>query len=106
MMFNPAKTAFSRHETFQLRYGWLTKGFQNLAKEPTAFQSDNATVTFGVGKNMVAAIKHWLRACQMIENHSYAFTDVGQLIFAETDGADPYLEDEGTIMVNPLADCN
>ncbi len=96
-MFNPAKTAFSRHETFQLRYGWLTKGFQNLAKEPTAFQSDNVTVTFGVGKNMVAAIKYWLRACQMVENHSYAFTDVGQLIFAETDGVDPYLEDEGTI---------
>ena len=26
--FTPQKAAFGRHETFALRYGWLTKGFQ------------------------------------------------------------------------------
>jgi hypothetical protein len=25
MKFNPDKTAFGRHETFALRFGWLTK---------------------------------------------------------------------------------
>ncbi len=95
MMFDPNNTAFSRHETFQLRYGWLTKGFQNLAKNPDVFTDDNATVILGVGKNMVASIKYWLRACQMIENNSYKSTDVGNLIFSKK--GDPYLEDEGTI---------
>lgn len=97
MKFNPKKTAFARHETFQLRYGWLTKGFQSLSKDKKAFESDTATVTFGVGKNMVSSIKYWLRACQMIESNNYEFTHIGKLILDEKDGLDPYLEDEGTI---------
>ena len=96
MIFDPNKTAFARHETFQLRYGWLTKGFQNLSEDKKAFESDTATVTFGVGKNMVTSIRYWLRACQIIENDSYEFTGIGKLIFEEK-GFDPYLEDEATI---------
>lgn len=97
MMFNPKKTAFARHETFHLRYGWLTKGFQRLSKDKKAFEADTATVTLGVGKNMVASIKYWLRACQMIESNNYEFTDIGKLILDEKEGLDPYLEDESTI---------
>ncbi len=97
MMFNPKKTAFARHETFHLRYGWLTKGFQSLSKDKKAFEADTATVTLGVGKNMVSSIKYWLRACQMIESNNYEFTDIGKLILDEKKGLDPYLEDEGTI---------
>ncbi len=96
MMFNPKKTAFARHETFQLRYGWLTKGFQSLSKDKKVFEADTATVTLGVGKNMVSSIKYWLKACQMIEANNYEFTDIGKLILDEK-GLDPYLEDEGTI---------
>lgn len=68
MKYDPSKTAFGRHETFALRYSWLTKGYQkNVAsKKEDVFTSDNATVELGVGKNMVAAIRYWLRASQMI----------------------------------------
>jgi len=27
---NPKKASFGRHETFSLRYSWLTKGFQSF----------------------------------------------------------------------------
>jgi hypothetical protein len=62
MRFSSEKTAFGRHETFPLRYSWLTKGIQALLADPGVFQSDEATVTLGVGKNMVSAIRYWLEA--------------------------------------------
>jgi hypothetical protein len=65
---NPKKASFGRHETFALRYSWLTKGFQAFhdSKNKDIFSSDEATIELGVGKNMVNAIKHWLRASSMI----------------------------------------
>ena len=34
--FNPDKVAFGRHETYALRYGWLTKGFQAFQSQQPA----------------------------------------------------------------------
>ncbi|WP_018276025.1 DUF4007 family protein [Teredinibacter turnerae] len=97
MIFNPDKMAFGRHETFALRYGWLSKGFQAITKDSGIFESDEATVELGVGKNMVSAIKYWLRACRMIDPVENKSTDLGDYILASEDGYDPYLEDEATI---------
>ncbi len=96
--FTPKKAAFGRHETFALRYGWLTKGFQALQVDPHIFNSDASTVVLGVGKNMVNAIRYWLRATQMIEatEDGWQATELGLSIFSE-DGWDPYLEDEATL---------
>lgn len=96
MIFNPDKMAFGRHETFALRYGWLSKGFQAMAEKKSIFESDDATVRLGVGKNMVAAIKYWLRACRMIDPVENTPTDLGNELLS-VDGFDPYLEDEATI---------
>jgi len=92
------KAAFGRHETFALRYSWLTKGFQTFQNKPDIFSSDESTVHLGVGKNMVNAIRYWLRATQMIEMTSDGLktTDLGLAIFSEQ-GWDPYLEDEATL---------
>ncbi|MFW1678285.1 DUF4007 family protein [Pontibacter sp. JAM-7] len=97
MQLTPETTAFGRHETFALRYGWLTKGFLALKADCSVFESDEATVQLGVGKNMVASIRYWLRACQLIEVSSNRPTDLGELIFDPETGLDPYLEDEATI---------
>ena len=35
------KAAFGRHETFALRYSWLTKGFQTFQNKPDIFSSDD-----------------------------------------------------------------
>ena len=96
MKFNPATMAFGRHETFALRYGWLSKGFQAIKGDPKVFESDDSTVVLGVGKNMVAAIKYWLRACRMIDPSDNTPTDLGKLLLSKR-GLDPYLEDEATI---------
>ena len=67
MRFNPKKVAFGRHETFALRYSWLTKGFQAVQADSEVFASNEATVTLGVGKNMVNAIRYWLLASRLIQ---------------------------------------
>ena len=99
MRFNPKKVGFGRHETFALRYSWLTKGFQALQADSEVFTSDEATVTLGVGKNMVNAIRHWLLASRLIEpaeGKGFQPTPIGSAIF-DKKGYDPYLEDEATI---------
>jgi len=98
MKFNPDKMAFGRHETFAVRYGWLSKGFQAMTAKNGSkiFESDEATVKLGVGKNMVAAIKYWLRACRMIDPVENVPTELGICLLADN-GLDPYLEDEATI---------
>lgn len=96
MRFDPQVTAFGRHETFALRYGWLTKGFHQLLTTPNIFESEEATVRLGVGKNMVTSIKHWLKACQLVDSANQP-TPLGNIIFDPQEGFDPYLEDEATI---------
>lgn len=96
--FNAKKASFGRHETFALRYSWLTKGFQAFENNNAIFLSDESTIELGVGKNMVNAIKYWLRATTMLEDSAEGLvvTPIGKAIFSEG-GWDPYLEDEATI---------
>jgi Protein of unknown function (DUF4007) len=98
MKFNPEKMAFGRHETFAVRYGWLSKGFQAMTEKngSNIFESEEAIVKLGVGRNMVTAIKYWLRACRMIDANENKPTELGTSILS-ADGFDPYLEDEATI---------
>ena len=96
--FDPDRCVFGRHETFPLRYSWLTKGFHELLRDRHLFEADDVTVRLGVGKNMVNAIRYWLQAARLVERdgNDYEPTDLGQHVFG-LDGYDPYLEDEATI---------
>lgn len=85
---------FSGHETFPLRQMWLKKAFDAVSCEKKgAFSSEDAIVTFGVGKNMVGSIRHWALACGIIESKSggHIATDLGKKLFAD-EGLDPYCE--------------
>ena len=93
--FNPKKASFGRHETFPLRFSWLTKGFQALLEQPDIFLREDATVALGVGKNMVLSIRYWMIASG-ITTPDGTPTEIGHAIFSEG-GWDPYLEDEATI---------
>jgi len=89
---------FSGHETFPLRQMWLKKAFDAVSYvQKGVFSSDDAIVTFGVGKNMVGSIRHWALACGIIESKSggHIATDLGKKIFAN-DGLDPYCEHYAT----------
>ncbi|MBK5946452.1 hypothetical protein CCR83_08415 [Rhodobacter veldkampii DSM 11550] len=97
---------FSGHETFPLRYGWLKKAFDSvIATEgdpdnKSVFTSEDAIARFGVGKNMVAAIRHWATASGIIEDgpgpNSLRTTPLGRRIFG-TQGLDPYMEHPATL---------
>ena len=101
MRLDGAAAAFGRHESFPLRYGWIAKGLRALVDDAGIFTRDDATVTLGVGKNMVSAIRHWLIATRIVERDDrggLVVSPVGEIVFPkDDDGGDPYLEDEATI---------
>ena len=106
MRFDRGNVAFGRHETFPLRYGWLSKAFRAIEVDPTILRDDRAIADLGVGKNMVDSMGYWLRACRLVEPSTEVVpTELGQLIFAH-DGVDPYLEDEATIWLLPWLICS
>jgi len=94
------RISFSGHETFPLRFNWLKKGVDAANSDPEIFNADRAIAEFGVGKNMVRAIRHWGLACGTLESvpetgGGYRPTDFGEQLFGDQ-GWDPYLEDVGT----------
>ena len=96
---------FSGHETFPLRYGWLKKAFDRVyetegdSNNRAACWDDAAIARFGVGKNMVASMRHWAKAAQVIietGTNSVQTMDLGRLLFGPK-GLDPYMEHPATL---------
>jgi hypothetical protein len=101
------RPTFSGHETFPLRYAWLKKAHDSVAKDPEIFYAEDALVRLGVGKNMVKAIRHWGMATGVLaEGASLAssrlkaveVSPLGKKLFGAR-GYDPYLEDPATLWV-------
>lgn len=88
------KITFSGHESFQCKSLWLKKGYDYLISG-NAFNSDDAVVTLGVGKNMVASIRFWLKSFGIIAEGDQP-TELGNFLFQEN-GADPFIEDISTL---------
>jgi len=99
-----SKPQFSGHETFPLRQLWLKKAFDQVSNfgagaPKSLFLDDRAVVDFGVGKNMVSSIRFWAVACNVIEesNDHFSPTAIGNWLFNDIDGLDPYCENISTI---------
>lgn len=95
---------FSGHETFPLRQMWLKKAFDRAVSTgiipKSTFTDDSAIAEFGVGKNMVASIRHWALACNVMTEEgapsgSYKLTDAAIAILQDG-GLDPYAENPTT----------
>lgn len=97
---------FSGHETFPMRYGWLKKVYSAVAEtesqidNKSIFRDELATTRFGVGKNMVASMRHWGKATGVIDEQprsdTIQTTEFGRMIFGRK-GIDPYLERSATL---------
>ena len=85
---------FSGHESFPCKSLWLKKGYDFVANK-NDFNSPDAVITLGVGKNMVASIRFWLRAFGVTEDDKK--TELGNYLFDENKGKDKYLEDIATL---------
>ncbi|WP_052606671.1 DUF4007 family protein [Acidithrix ferrooxidans] len=100
-MTNSQKIVLSGHETFPLRFLWLKRAIDSIdghnddSKE--VFTDVDAISRFGVGKNMVASIRHWAIISKVItaEASGYSITPFGRLVFGG-EGIDPFFEFEVT----------
>ena len=93
-MSNNLKYTFSGHDSFQCRQLWLKKGFDYIDSKKT-FNDDDAVVKLGVGKNMVSAIRYWMKAFNVIDSQDLP-TEFGTALFSN-DGWDPFLEDDASL---------
>jgi hypothetical protein len=85
---------FSGHESFYCKSLWLKKGYA-FVKADNNFNAEDAVVHLGVGKNMVAAIRYWLRAFGLLDDGKP--TEIADFLFDNEGGKDPYIEDLGTL---------
>jgi hypothetical protein len=80
---------------------WLKKAFdqglQGGLIPKTTFSDENAIASFGVGKNMVASIRHWALACGVMREEGDGFR-IGNLAteILKDGGLDPYAESPTT----------
>jgi hypothetical protein len=105
------KLQFAGHETFPLRYGWLKKAYDAVAKQleidpdtgASVFLDDDAIARFGVGKNMVVSMRHWALATDVLSSQEVTGKNagritlgpIGNLLFGQPN--DPYLEHPGSL---------
>lgn len=88
------KYTFSGHDSFQCRQLWLKKGYDYIQSKKS-FNDEDAVVKLGVGKNMVSAIRYWMKAFNIIDNKDNA-TEFGTALFSDN-GWDPFLEDDASL---------
>ena len=88
------KYTFSGHESFTCKSLWLKKGHDFISNSYN-FNAPDAVVQLGVGKNMVASIRYWMRAFGMTLNDE--LQPISTYLFDQETGKDKYIEDLGTL---------
>ena len=86
--------SFSGHESFHCKSLWLKKGFDYLRSEKS-FNDADSVALLGVGKNMVAGIRFWMKAFGLTELDK--IQQIATYLFDDTNGKDPYCEDIATL---------
>lgn len=90
------KYTFSGHESFTCKTLWLKKGY-DFIKNNVNFNAPDAVVQLGVGKNMVASIRYWMKAFGLTRNDE--ITSIADYLFETDNGKDPFIEDIGTLWI-------
>ena len=85
---------FSGHESFPCKSLWLKKGYDFVVAK-NDFKAPEAVIRLGVGKNMVASIRYWLRVFGVCDGDQPTW--LGNYLFNEVDGKDKYMEDLATL---------
>ena len=90
-----SRYVFSGHESFPCKTLWLKKGYDFIMAEKD-FNSPEAVVELGVGKNMVAAIRYWYKAFGL-NSDDERIKWIPDFLFNDKDGKDRFMEDLGTL---------
>lgn len=88
--------SFSGHESFHCKSLWLKKGYDFICKQKH-FTDTDSIVELGVGKNMVSAIRFWMKAFALTKEDQ--LTGLADYIFSSTNGKDPFCEDIATLWI-------
>ena len=89
------------HGTFVLRDGWVNKALSEMAKDGNerVFSVPDATDIFGIGSNMVTALRYWMQAFGFVDESRFSkgcfLSEFGRLVYEN----DRYLEDLFTIWI-------
>jgi len=89
-----ARYSFSGHDSFHCKSLWLKKGYDFLSQEYN-FNAPDAVAELGVGKNMVNAIRYWLKSFGLTINDR--LTEIADYLFHSETGRDKYAEDLTTL---------
>lgn len=87
------KLQFTGHDTFYCRTYWLKKGLDHIWNNKKF--DDKAVIQLGVGKNMVTAIRFWLRSFGLLDTQDQP-NQFAEKLFGEG-GFDAYCEDTATL---------
>jgi len=90
------KYVFSGHESFPCKTLWLKKGYDFVIRN-NDFNNPEAVIDLGVGKNMVASIRYWLKVFGLCQNDQPTW--LGNYLFNDENGRDPYMEDLATLWI-------
>lgn len=104
---NNEKFIFSGHQTFTLRFGWIKNIYDACQKIESSggsisrdlFNNERSIVVLGVGKNMVAAMRHWAIYTKLLEvtkSRDLKITPRAHELFSD-DGRDPWVENPATL---------
>ncbi len=88
------KYLFSGHESFSCKSLWLKKGYDFVVNNHN-FNNPDAVIELGVGKNMVASIRYWLRVFGICDNDQPTW--LGNYLFNDVNGKDKFVEDLATL---------
>ena len=86
--------SFSGHESFHCKSLWLKKGFDYLCGGKS-FNDTDSVALLGVGKNMVAGIRFWMKAFGLTDTNK--IQPIATYLFNDADGRDPFCEDLATL---------
>lgn len=85
---------FSGHESFYCKSLWLKKGYDYLMNDKS-FSDIDSVAELGVGKNMVASIRFWLKSFGLTV--ADVPTQIANYLFHNENGKDAFTEDVNTI---------
>lgn len=88
------KYTFSGHESFPCKSLWLKKGY-DFVKHERNFNTLDAVIDLGVGKNMVSSIRFWLKSFGLYDGED--LSELADYLFDEVAGRDKYMEDLATL---------
>ncbi len=93
-MIKKIRYSFSGHNSFYCKSLWLKKGYDFIT-EQNDFNSPDAVIKLGAGKNMVSAIRYWMKAFGLTEEDQ--LTEIATFLFDNRNGRDQYIENLGTL---------